>query len=107
MRLGRTVGRFAHRGLPAGVINGVIRPTLALADQLGDGDDGIALSDEELQNPGQGFGRVLRRVMEEDDGAGLHLTRHPFCDLVRGDALPVKTVIPPSGWSKPYPLLKS
>ena len=56
------------------------------------GDDGIAVRDQPLQNAWQGFGRVLRRIVEQDDAPGLHLLQHPLRDLLGGDPLPVETI---------------
>ena len=71
---------------------GVVDARFALQQQLRDGDDGIALGLEGLDDPRQGLQSVDGRVVEEDDAARPHVLQHPPADLLRGDALPVQTV---------------
>ena len=63
-----------------------------IKDQLTDGQHGIALVDEILQNAGQCLRRVEGRVVEQDDAAGLHLGSYPLADRVRVVVLPVERV---------------
>ena len=66
-----------------------------MEQQLGDGNDGIALGLESLDDPRQGLRRVDGRVVEENDAARPHILKYPPADLLRGDALPVQTVAVP------------
>ena len=78
----------ACRTLAAGVVNGV----LAVQQKLGDGDEGVALLQQRFNNSGQGFRGMQGGVVEQNDGAGLHLAGHPLGDLAGGQLLPVQTV---------------
>lgn len=80
--------RALRRALAAGVVDGV----LAGEQKLGDGEEGIALLQQRLDDARQGFWSVQGGVMEQDDGAGLDLACHPLGDLRRGQLLPVQTV---------------
>ena len=60
--------------------------------ELGDGDEGVALPEQGLENGGQGLGGVEGGVVEQDDGAGGDLFRDPAGDLVGGQVLPVQAV---------------
>ena len=74
---------------------GVVDARLALQQELRHGDDGVALRPEGVQDPRQGFRRVDRRVVEEDDAPRADVFQHPLTDLLGGDALPVQTVAIP------------
>ena len=63
-----------------------------LQDQLGDGQHGVALVDEMLQNAGQRLRRVERGVVEQHDAARLDLGRHPLAYGVRIVVFPVEGV---------------
>ena len=58
-------------------------------NDLGDGDEGIALLQQALDNTGQSFGCVLGSVMKQDDGAGADLGGDSFGDVGCGQVLPV------------------
>ena len=68
------------RALLAGVVDGVIPGE----DNLGDGNKGVPLLQQTLNNAGQGFGRVLGGVVEQDDGAGADLGGDPFGNVGGG-----------------------
>ena len=65
--------QFFRRKLPAGVVNGVGR----VEDELGDGEDGVAVVDEVGEDSGQRLRRVEGGVVEQHDAAGctLEVTR--------------------------------
>ena len=74
------------------MVDGVVHAVLAGEDELGDGDHGVALLKQIVQNAGQGFRGVLGGVVEQDDGAALDLPRHPLGDVGGGQVLPVQAV---------------
>jgi len=55
----------------------------ARQNKLGDGDKGVALLQEGLQDSRKGLRGVLGGVVEEDDGAGLDPGGHPLGDVGR------------------------
>ena len=61
-------------------------------NQLADGQHGVALVDEILQNPRQCFRRVQCRVVEQHDAPRLHLGGHPLIDGVGIIVLPVEGI---------------
>ena len=61
-------------------------------DNLGDGNKGIALLKQGLDDGGQGLRGMEGGVVEQDDGAGLDLGGHPLDDLSGGQVLPVQAV---------------
>lgn len=67
----KTVYDFENlrRQLPSGVVDG----GAALEDQLGDGNDGIAVLEEVFDDGRERFGGVERGVVEQDDAAGVDL----------------------------------
>ena len=77
-----------RRELPPCVVDGVI----SRQDQLADGQHGVALVDEVLQNTWQRLRRVEGGIVEQHDAAGLHLGRHPLAYRVRIVVLPVQGV---------------
>ena len=60
--------------------------------ELGDGDEGVALPEQGLENGGQGLGGVEGGVVEQADGPALYPLRHPLGDFACRDVLPVQTV---------------
>lgn len=80
--------QFLRRKLPAGVVNGVGR----VEDELGDGEDGVAVVDEVGEDSGQRLRRVEGGVVEQHDAARLYLGGHPLADGVRVVILPVEGV---------------
>lgn len=62
-------------------------------DDLGDGDEGIAILQQTLDNAGQRLRGVLGGVVKEDDGAGADLGGHSFGDLSGGEVLPVQGIL--------------
>ena len=62
------------------MVNGVITGQ----DDLGDGDEGISLLKQGLDDGGQGLRSVERGVVEQDDGARLDLGGHPPGNLPGG-----------------------
>lgn len=62
------------------MVNGVITGQ----DDLGDGDEGISLLEQGLDDDGQGLRSVERGVVEQDDGARLDLGGHPLGNLPGG-----------------------
>ena len=74
--------------LPPGMVDGIgLRQ-----DDLGDGNEGIALLKQELNDTGQRLRGVLGGVVEQDNGAGTDLGGHLFGDLPGGQALPIQAV---------------
>ena len=80
--------QFLRRKLPAGVVDGVGR----VEDELGDGEDGVAVVDEVGEDSGQRLRRVEGGVVEQHDAARLYLGGHPPADGVRVVILPVEGV---------------
>ena len=80
--------RYLHRELSSRVVDGVGD----LQDQLADGQHGVALVDEMLQNAGQRLRRVERGVVEQHDAARLDLGGHPLAYGVRIVVFPVEGV---------------
>lgn len=79
----------ALRGaLAAGVVDGV----LPGEEDLGDGDEGVALLEKGLDDGGQGLRGVEGGVVEQDDGARLDLGGDAPGDLAGGEVLPVQAV---------------
>lgn len=78
----------SRRALPAGVVNGVFPGE----DDLRDGDEGVALLKESLDDGGQGLWGVQGGVVEQDDGAGLDLGGHPPDNLPGLQVLPIQAV---------------
>lgn len=83
--------------LAAGVVQGEVLARLPGEDELAHGDDVVALLEQVLQNPRQGLGGVEGGVVEEDDGPGAHVPRHPLGDGGRVIILPVQAVPAGSG----------
>lgn len=61
-------------------------------DELGDGEDGVAVVDEVGEDSGQRLRRVAGGVVEQHDAARLHLGGHPPADGVRVVILPVEGI---------------
>ena len=61
-------------------------------DHLRDGDDGIPVGDECLNDAGQRLRCVLGRVVEQHDAARLHAREHARGDLVAAQPLPVERI---------------
>ena len=61
-------------------------------ENLRNGNKGISLLQQPLDDGGQSRGGVLGGIVKQHDGAGLHPARHPLCDLAGGQILPVQTV---------------
>ena len=80
--------QFLRRKLPAGVVDGVGR----VEDELGDGEDGVAVVDEVGEDSGQRLRRVEGGVVEQHDAARLYLGGHPLADGVCVVILPVEGV---------------
>ena len=81
-------GRCLRRELPPRVVDGVV----TCQDQLADGQHGVALVDEILQNPRQRLRRVEGGIVEQHDAPRLHLGGDPLVDGVRVVVLPVQGV---------------
>ncbi len=73
----------------------VVDAGVALQQELGDGDDGVALGLQGLDDPRQSLGRVDGRVVEKDDAAGVYVFQYPLADLFRRNTLPVQAVAIP------------
>ena len=74
-----------HLSLVVGVV-------VALGDQLGDRDDGVALVLYHLNDLRERFGRIGRAVVHQDDRAGGELAFDAADHLVGGGILPVEAV---------------
>ena len=81
-------GIFFRRELPPRVVDGVV----ARQDQLADGQHGVALVDEVLQDAGQCLRRVERRVVEQYDAPRLHLGGDSLVDGIGVVVLPVERI---------------
>ena len=77
--------------LPACMVNGV----LPFQDDLGNGDEGIAFLQQMLNNTRQSFGSILRRVVEQDNAAGLHFGSHSLGNVCGRKVFPIQTVTIP------------
>ena len=77
------------------MVDGVVGAAGAGQDELGDGDKGVALPEQGLQNGGQGLRGVEGGVVEEYDGPGLYLAGDPLDNLRGGQVLPIQTVTVP------------
>ena len=64
----------------------------SLQDQLGDGNDGVAVVDEATENGGEGLRRVERGVVEQHDAPRLYPGGHPLADGLCVVVLPVQGV---------------
>ena len=73
---------------------------LAGQNHLGDGDEGVALLKEGLDDGGQGLRRVEGGVVKQDDGPGLDLGGHPLDDLSGFQVLPVQTIAFPHSFKR-------
>lgn len=80
--------RFLCRELPAGVVDSVGRGQ----NELGDGEDGVAVVDEAGEDSGQRLRRVEGGVVEKHDAARLYLGGHPPADGIRVVILPIEGV---------------
>lgn len=61
-------------------------------EELGDGDYGVAVADEGLQNGRQRLRRVKGGVVEENDAAGAHLGTNALGNGGRVQVFPVQTI---------------
>ena len=80
----------------SGVVDGIVCAALAGEDELGDGDEGVALLKQSFKNPRQSLRGMLGGVVEQDDGAGLDLGGDPLGDLGGRKVLPVQTIYVPN-----------
>ena len=80
--------QFLRRELPADVVDDVGRGE----NELGDGEDGVAVVDEVGEDSGQRLRRVEGGVVEQHDAARLYLGGHPPADGVRVVILPVEGI---------------
>ena len=85
-------GLALYRTLLPGVVDGVIGATGAGEDQLRNGDEGVAVLEQGLDDAGQGLWSMFGGVVEEDNRAGLHFGGNPLGDLSGGEVLPVQTI---------------
>ena len=77
---------------------------VAAQQKIRHGDDAVAVLQQVFEDRRQRLGRVLCRVVEQHDAAGLYAGADPLGDLARGKVLPVQAV--PDGNSfKPGVLL--
>ncbi len=70
------------------MVNGIV----PCEDDLRDGDEGIALLKQGLNDAGESLRRVKGGVVKQDNGPGLYLGGHPPGDLSGGQVLPVQAV---------------
>ena len=80
------VCNLLRRKLSAGVVDGAGRGE----DELGDGEDGVAVVDEVGEDSGQHLRRMEGRVVKQHNAAGRHMLRYPAKDGVRVIILPVE-----------------
>ena len=88
---------FRALALPSGMVD--VR-FFVRQQELGDRHDLIALAEQVVEDIRQRLRRVLARVVEEHDGAVLHLRGHTLRNVRSGDALPVERITIPYS-SKP------
>ena len=91
------VSCFRASALPSGMVD--VR-FFVRQQELGDRHDLIALAEQVVEDIRQRLRRVLARVVEEHDGAVLHLRGHTLRNVRSGDALPVERITIPYS-SKP------
>ncbi len=77
-----------HRGLAAGVVNGV---ALGI-DQAADRHHGVAVLMHVLQDGGKGLRRVQGGVVKEHDAPRLQMLRDPLEDGIGIVILPIQTI---------------
>ena len=70
------------------MVNGIVPGE----DDLRDGDEGIALLEQGLNDAGEGLRRVKGGVVKQDNGPGLYLGGHPLGNFSGGQVLPVQAV---------------
>ena len=70
------------------MVDGVI----AGQQKLGDGEEGVVLLQQCLDDAGQCLRGVQGGIVKQNDGAGLDFACHPLGDLRCGQLLPVQTV---------------
>ena len=70
------------------MVNGV----LPFQNDLRNGDEGIALFQQALNDTRQGFGSVLRCIMEQNDRTRLDFTCHSLGNVCCGQVFPVQAV---------------
>lgn len=58
-------------------------------NNLGDGDEGVAILEELLNNTRQRLRRVESGIVKENDGARLYLTGNPLGNFTGGEIFPV------------------
>ena len=87
---------FLHRGLSAGVVDGVVGVVGPGEEELRHRHQVVAVLQQGLNNAGQGFRGVEGGIVEEDNGPGLDLGGHPLGDFVRRQLLPVQAVTIPN-----------
>ena len=63
------------------MVNGVVGAVLPVQNNLGDGDEGVAVLQEGFNNTGQGFRGMFGGIVEENDGTGLYFGGYPFGDF--------------------------
>ena len=74
------------------MVDGVVGAVFSVQNDLGDGDEGVAVLQQGFDNAGQGLWGVLGGIVEENDGTGLYFGDYPFCDFRGGKILPIQTV---------------
>ena len=70
------------------MVDGIV----SLQNHLGDGQEGISLLQEILDDAGEGLRGMLGGVVEQDDGARADFGRDPAGDVGGGEIFPVQTV---------------
>lgn len=81
-----------YPALTAGVVHGVVLAAGPRHNQLGDGDEGIALLQQTFNDARQRLRRMLGSVVEQDNGAGLHLGGDPLGNIGGAQVFPIKAV---------------
>ena len=70
------------------MVDGIV----ALQYDLRDGEEGVAVLQQRLDDAGESFRSVFSGVMEQYDGTGLDFGGHPLGDFRGGEVLPIQAV---------------
>ena len=84
-----------RRTLFPGVVDDVVGAQFTVQKNLRNGDESVAFLQQMLNNTRQSFGSILRRVVEQDNAAGLHFGSHSLGNVCGRKVFPIQTVTIP------------